>query len=86
MHFLTLFLFYFVIGLLIASFRHILALYSAKMVSHATNNRLEVQLHNRTEGSAIFITPSNPGMRDSPAMAVEQMIEAHFLGEAGYLT
>ena len=56
------------------------------MVSHATNNRLEVQLHNRAEGGAIFITPSDPGSRDSPAMAVEQMIEAHFLGEPRYLT
>jgi len=65
--------------------KHILALYSAKMVSHATNNRLEVQLHNRTEGSAVFITPSSPGMRDSPAMAIEQLIEANFLGEAGTL-
>lgn len=63
--------------------KHILALYSAKMVSHATGNRLEVQLHNHDEGGAIFITPSNPGMRDSPAMLVEQMIETYFLGE-GY--
>jgi glutamate dehydrogenase len=63
--------------------KHIMALYSAKMVSHATGNRLEVQLHNRTEGSAVFITPSDPGTRDSPAMAVEQMIEKYFLGEAG---
>lgn len=62
--------------------KHILALYSAKMISHATSNRLEVQLHNRTEGSAIFITPSSPGMRDSPAMAIEQMIERDFFGEA----
>lgn len=70
--------------MLITLFRHILALYSAKMVSHATNNRLEIQLHNRAEGGAIFITPSDPGARDSPAMAIEQMIEAHFLGEPRY--
>lgn len=62
--------------------KHILALYSAKMVSHATGNRLEVQLHNHAEQGAIFITPSDPGMRDSPAMAVEQMIEKYYLGEA----
>jgi glutamate dehydrogenase len=63
--------------------KHILALYSAKMVSHATGNRLEVQLHNRTEGSAVFMTPSDPGTRVSPAMAVEIHIEKYFLGEAG---
>jgi glutamate dehydrogenase len=65
--------------------KHILALYSAKMVSHATNNRLEVQLHSHAEGGAVFITPSDPGARDSPAMALEQMIEAHFLGEPSTL-
>ncbi len=56
------------------------------MVSHATGNELQVQLHNRTEGNATFITPSSPGMRDSPAMAVEHMIESYFLeGEVRYL-
>eukprot|EP01111_Echinosteliopsis_oligospora_P014812 TRINITY_DN5681_c1_g1_i1.p1 TRINITY_DN5681_c1_g1~~TRINITY_DN5681_c1_g1_i1.p1 ORF type:complete len:630 (-),score=158.98 TRINITY_DN5681_c1_g1_i1:162-2051(-) len=61
--------------------RHILSLYSAKMVSHATGNKLQVQLHNRTEGSATFITPSAPGSRDSPAVSVEHTIEAYYLGE-----
>jgi len=61
--------------------RHILSLYSAKMVSHATGHQLEVQMHNSSEGSATYITPSSPGQRDSPAMAVEQYIESYFLGE-----
>nr|AOE43332.1 glutamate dehydrogenase 2 [Coremiostelium polycephalum] len=63
--------------------RHILSLYASKMVSFATGSKLEVQLQNKTEGSATFITPSNPGKRDSPAMAVEQYIEAYYFGE-GY--
>jgi len=63
--------------------RHILSLYAAKMVSHATGAKLEVQLHSKTEGSATFITPSNPGKRDSPAMAIEHSIEAYYFGE-GY--
>ncbi|EGC37734.1 NAD+ dependent glutamate dehydrogenase [Dictyostelium purpureum] len=63
--------------------RHILSLYAAKMVSHATGAKLEVQLHSKTEGSATFITPSNPGKRDSPAMMIEHAIESHYFGE-GY--
>lgn len=61
--------------------RHILSLYSAKLVSHATGTKLEIQLHDSSEGSAMYITPSNPGSKDSPAMAVEQYIESYFLGE-----
>ncbi|KYQ88330.1 NAD+ dependent glutamate dehydrogenase [Tieghemostelium lacteum] len=63
--------------------RHILSLYAAKMVSHATGAKLEIQLNNKTEGSATFITPSNPGKRDSPAMVIEHAIESHYFGE-GY--
>ncbi|KAM9956355.1 hypothetical protein ACTFIR_003068 [Dictyostelium discoideum] len=63
--------------------RHILSLYAAKMVSHATGAKLEVQLHSKNEGSATFITPSNPGKRDSPAMMIEHAIESHYFGE-GY--
>ncbi|EFA75301.1 NAD+ dependent glutamate dehydrogenase [Heterostelium album PN500] len=63
--------------------RHILSLYAAKMVSHATGAKLEVQLQSKTEGSATFISPSNPGKRDSPAMAIEQHIESQYFGE-GY--
>eukprot|EP01133_Synstelium_polycarpum_P011640 gene11640-13590_t len=63
--------------------RHILSLYAAKMVSHATASKLEVQLQSKTEGSATFITPSNPGKRDSPAMVIEQFIESQYFGE-GY--
>ncbi|GAM27950.1 hypothetical protein SAMD00019534_111260 [Acytostelium subglobosum LB1] len=63
--------------------KHILSLYAAKMVSHATGSKLEVQLQSKTEGSATFITPSNPGKRDSPAMSIEQFIESNYFGE-GY--
>ncbi|EGG19619.1 NAD+ dependent glutamate dehydrogenase [Cavenderia fasciculata] len=63
--------------------RHILSLYAAKMVSHATGAKLEVQLQSKTEGSATFISPSNPGKRDSPAMLIEQYIESQYFGE-GY--
>nr|AOE43328.1 glutamate dehydrogenase 2 [Rostrostelium ellipticum] len=63
--------------------RHILSLYAAKMVSHATGAKLEVQLQSKTEGSATFISPSNPGKRDSPAMLIEQFIESQYFGE-GY--
>ncbi|GAM20879.1 hypothetical protein SAMD00019534_040540 [Acytostelium subglobosum LB1] len=66
--------------------KHILSLYAAKMISHATGSKLEIQLQSKTEGSATFITRSNPGKRDSPAMAIEQLIESQYFGEGNQST
>eukprot|EP01113_Clastostelium_recurvatum_P036530 TRINITY_DN521_c0_g2_i3.p1 TRINITY_DN521_c0_g2~~TRINITY_DN521_c0_g2_i3.p1 ORF type:complete len:1046 (+),score=339.58 TRINITY_DN521_c0_g2_i3:67-3138(+) len=63
--------------------KHILSLYAAKMVSHATGARLQVKLNNKTEKSALFVIASNPGKKDSPALEIEHLIETSYLGE-GY--
>ena len=64
---------------------HILALYSAKLLS-ATSQQgtLSLRLFQEKEESALYIVPSLSGLANSPSVKVEHRIESEYLLE-GYL-
>jgi len=58
------------------------ALYSAKCLSHFTGGDLEIKLQSARRGRHVFVGRSVPGHRQSPCIAIENMIEEKYLGNA----